>query len=186
MKKKKSWIYRDKEYRSREEIEFAIWLVEAINAKIVVKADYEPKTFLLSESQWRGTKFLLSKQVYTPDWYVEFTENINSFDHGLVLNDLKGWFDIKGTYSRGFINSTAYTFPVIQKWLYQKEGVFVNKLISRDLMASGKITRRGFFTRTWVPEECAFKTEKGERIRNKAFEHCKLLNQTTNGGLFGQ
>jgi len=181
--KKVHW-YKDKAYRSKEETEFAMWLEEAEKIGVVLSHQYEPKTFDLAPVKYNGNKFLLRKQIYTPDWLVKFDEKFNLFVHGLILKDNVAWIDIKGIYGRGMMNSSAYTFPVLQKWLFDKYDVFVNKVVARDLTIKDKITRAGFFRKTWVPEPCIYMKNRTVLTRAKAFQECKTLKEISLNGLF--
>ena len=61
--------------------------------------------------------------------------------------------DIKGGFANHRSrNSSDVTFPVNQKWVYDKYGILVNKVVISP--------RNGFFSRYWAPE-CAFTTAKG-------------------------
>ena len=172
MRNKKVFEYLGLKLRSKEELEFLYWLEEAKANGFVQHYVYEPITFDLAPSKWDGTRHLLNKQIYTPDFYIQFLEPINTFDHDLYLIDNAGFVDIKGVYGRGFTNSSAYTFPIVQKWLYDKCNIYVNKIVARDYK-----TKKGFFTKTWAPQEVAFAKNRIAVTRNKSFENCKLIDE---------
>lgn len=191
-KAKKMIEYKGIKFQSKEELEFFHWLLEAREAGFVSEFEYEPTTFTLAESKYAGERFLLHKQLYTPDFQIKFTEKFNlTFNNPLYLVDNESFVDVKGVYAHGnSMNSSAYTFPVLQKWLYDKLNIYVNKIIVRDMTVKDnirggrKVTKVGFFSKTWVPKEVAFMKNRKEQTRVKSFEHCKLLNEVSNDSLF--
>ena len=69
--------------------------------------------------------------------------------------------DVKGTFI-GKNNNSAITFPVIQKWLCDKQDIYVNKLVPKY-----------FFKHTWCPKEVAF--IRGGAHRSKTWLDYPLL-----------
>lgn len=170
-KKNYKYQYNGINLRSKEEVEFLQWLIEAKNNDYVIEYKYEPKTFILAPAKWHGKTHLLHKQAYTPDFFISFTDKFNQFSHGLHLQNNSCYVDVKGTYTKGFANSSAYTFPILQKWLYDKYNIFVNKIVVRD-----NNTKKGFFSKTFVPEILAY-NKRNPLLRNKSFLNCKLLKE---------
>lgn len=74
----------------------------------------------------------------------------------LCFTDVKGGF--AGNRSR---NTSDITFPVNQKWVYSRYGVFVNKVVIAP--------KKGLFSMYWAPEE-AFRTVKGNP--SKVYRAC--------------
>lgn len=171
-------------YDSQEEIEFVQWLEEAKAAGYVISWTYQPETFVLAEKN-----DYLTKQIYTPDFVVVFSKKIDGLDHGFIYHrplahaHKCAYFDIKGIFGRGQNNSSAYTFPVAQRWMYDKLGIYVNKIVARDMKVKikgtkdqYKVTKSGFFSKTWVPKAAAYQP-KHPWIRNSAFKNCKLIEE---------
>lgn len=185
--------YNGIEYDSKEEVEFVQWLEEAQTAGFVVDWHYQPETFVLSERKayapHGSSKFLLHPQKYTPDFFVKFEKKFNDAFPDVVVYDQSdfmmrvdkwgAYFDIKGLFGRGMNNSSAYTFPVLQKWLYDKHHIFVNKVVARDMKCKEKVTKQGFFSKTWVPKAAAYDRRR-VHVRNKTFENCKLIEEICN------
>jgi len=88
-------------------------------------------------------KFLLHPHRYTPDFVFYTTNLIERFDHGLVpCNGNIVFVDVKGVYAGGRHNNSSITFPISQKWVYAKFGIYINKVVPEK-----------FFRKTFVPKE---------------------------------
>ena len=88
-------------------------------------------------------KFLLHPHKYTPDFVFYTTNLIERFDHGLVpCNGNIVFVDVKGVYAGGRHNNSSITFPISQKWVYAKFGIYINKVVPEK-----------FFRKTFVPKE---------------------------------
>lgn len=171
--------YNGIEFDSNEEIEFYMWIQEAINAGLLyTEFTYQPESFLLSGRQSREEikqlktktkildKFLLRPHLYTADFSFELTSK--GCDHNLpfemhergpyVVVDIKGGFNLHGG-DRGF--------AINQKWVYEKYGVFVNKVVPEKL-----------FKATWVPHFARF-TPKTNQLKRK-FAKCKTIKEFLN------
>ena len=171
---------------SKEEFEFLWWLIEGTKAGLIEPDwKYHPKTFTLAESQYvtqtttkqlktkvkvtTKEKSILQGVEYTPDFTLKVTPRFYEVFPNMVNYFMKPekdgtiWIDTKGGFS-GPHNNSAITFPIKQKWLYQKTGIYVQKLIPKT-----------FFKKNWVPLEAALTPKKRER--SKTFEKCKLLTE---------
>ena len=139
---KKNYLFDNQEFDSQEEIEYYCWLKEAQGLGIVEHYIYHPASFVLSERKSRTItkqlktktkevdQFLLHPHSYTADFKIKFTDKINEFKHKLVIINNISYIDVKGTFV-GKYNTSGVTFPLNQKWLYDKYNVFVNKLIPK-------------------------------------------------------
>lgn len=182
---KKLHIYRGIYFDSQEEIEFHMWLEEASTAGFVRFFNYKPEPFLLTDAQTvmigDKKKHLIRKLIYTPDYYVVFSEQFSTtFEHGLFLAEhgQGTYIDVKGVPNvRQGANTSMVTFPIKQAWVYQKYGVYVNKVIARDMKLKGKVTKQGFFSKTFVPEQCAWMKARKTPTRMAAFANCRLLRE---------
>ena len=142
-------------FDSVEEEWFSVWLRVAKKRGMVEGIIYHPSSFTLSPRQTIQEevklktktkvvdKFLLHPHTYTPDFAFYVTHFIDQYDHGLV--PCKGniiFVDVKGVYSGGRHNNSSLTFPISQKWVYAKFGIYINKLVPEK-----------FFRKTFVPKE---------------------------------
>lgn len=124
----------------------------SVKIKVVSKA----KKFSLREEN----KDLLKVKTYTPDFIFKFkhpnlsylvnTSSINqSFTPLFTSSDGWCYVDVKGAFTRNLSSST--TFPDRQVMLYQKHGIYVNKVIchnSKDTNTKGSC----LFKMTFVPD----------------------------------
>lgn len=134
-------------YRSKEEDYFSWWLDDLAEKGFIKSALYEPHQYLLSDK----VPGLLRKHVYTPDWIIEFTTVPDFMKQFHIVN--KMWVvDIKGSFN-GARNTSAITFPLNQKWMYQRYGIYVDKIIPKEL-----------FENTFTPKRY-LKTDGGDRER---------------------
>ena len=127
--------------KSNEEKFFSYWLEELKESGINIDWRYEPDSFILSEKitfPYQKTmksgkskiieKHLLNPHVYTPDFMI--------IDKSQILKDLFHsnsefiWIDTKGTWAN---RGATQEFSINQKWIYQKHGIYVNKVIPEKL-----------------------------------------------------
>jgi len=183
--KKSKIVYKDSELDSKEELEFIYWLNECKDAGLIENYIYQPEEYLLFDKivvvkrVKKGKKeidkdvTLLSAHIYSPDFSIKFTEKFNEL---YLKNDWNKFFkffnvneqficDIKGSFSR---NGGDRSFSINQKWVYQKYGIYINKIVPVDL-----------FKTTWVPELARF-TPKKKQIVEK-YKNLKLLNEILKG-----
>lgn len=163
--------YEGTEYDSQEEIEFKIWLKDAKELGLIRMEQYKPDAINLCPSYKReleieGKKVkrtFIQKKEYRPDWCVTFTKEFAQlFPNVIYFNELPDrtiWIDVKGPSPRGYQNNSSYyTFPLKQAWIYQQHGIFVQKIIGRPQFKKGirKPSKKGLFLETWVPTEVLF------------------------------
>jgi hypothetical protein len=170
------------EYASKEELYFSWWIQELIDRNIITSIKYQPKSFILSESvpiQWievlkSKTKqkniTLLSEHIYTADFLISWNikvknkifvcledliSNPKEFPFIAQKNKENNYFsviDVKGTFV-GKNNSTGITFPLNKKWVFQKYGIYIQKVIPNpSINKEGKmIPVSALFNKTFVP-----------------------------------
>ena len=181
-------------YKSEEELYFSYWLDEAVGVGLVRKYKYQPLPFVLSSevgfpTKERGKKekknLLLRDHGYQADFLIVWTFKAVSIglckhvkrpeDTGMFLfqeknSELYSVIDTKGSFSR---NYNDLNFPINQKWVYSKYGIFVQKVIP---FGSGAISNC-MFTKTWTPQKYAFrpKVKGGGFLKNQC--EVKLLNE---------
>lgn len=144
---------------SDEERHFYSWLLEAEETGIVSDIEYQPRSFELSprasmkiEKQLKTKtkmvdKFLLHPHKYTTDFSFEW--------HGMgsPFVMIKGmcWVDVKGTFNK---YGDPKQFSINQKWIYQKYGIFINKVVPQKL-----------FLKTFCPEACRYTPKRRDPVK---------------------
>jgi hypothetical protein len=139
-------------YDSTEEYLFALWLQSA--SEFVFDAKYHPSPFVLFEAR-DG----LRDHVYTADWMVFWRQNAKGvyfIDEGEKVPKTRSgepvvpfvgnpsYIDVKGGFL-GKNNSSGITFPINQKWVLDKYGIFINKTVIT-------YEKKGLFFKTYVPD----------------------------------
>jgi hypothetical protein len=171
---------------SKEEWMFIHWLKEAEQAGYVEPNwVFQPPEIILSEPQYvtqvikkqlktklkiiEKRKEIIKGCSYNPDFIFKVTSKFtDQFPNIFWKPDKQGytWVDTKGGFA-GAHNNSAISFPVKQKWTYQKTDIYVQKIVP------GK-----FFKTTWVPERCCltYKTLKPCKTFEKGYKTLKELN----------
>ena len=170
------------DYDSKEELFFSWFIDELIKAGYISSYKYHPKPFLLSEKanysylKVLKTKsndvsgFLLNPHSYQADFLINWTKKAHYIFY-VELNERKNislfpfiahtdfgtaWsvVDIKGTFS-GPHNNSAISFPLDQKWVYQKYKIYVQKIIPAPAVdKTGKVKNpSAIFYRTFTPKQ---------------------------------
>lgn len=138
---------------SDEEVWFKEWCKEALEIGLITKFTDEVIPMSLSDKVTipgivqlktitkKVDKFLMHPHTYKPDFFVVLSWQIPE----LTLldnsqNTYPVFIDIKGEFT-GRKNSSNYTFPLNQKWVYDKYQIYVNKVIPTI-----------FFKTTWCPQ----------------------------------
>lgn len=184
-----------KDFESKEEWFFSLWLNELEPYGLINHSVYHPKPFMLSEkvvipfeSQLvtktkANQAHLAAEHKYQADWIIYWTEKAMGimFPGNVPLKKsptdfpfLAHWsakksmfytvIDVKGSFS-GPHNNSAVTFPLNQKWTYQKYKIFVQKtiLIPR-VTKKGKLTPTdALFISTFLPKRLLKTDNSGER-----------------------
>ena len=154
---------KDLEVDSQEEKEFVQWLNKAVKLDLVADFEYQPKSIQLSPSvkykeyKTGKMKVLFREHVYTADFilYVDPKKNPDLVDELKIDDPLKKrgnleafYIDIKG----GFMsNGSDRSFPMNQKWVYEKYRIYIHKLVPKD-----------FFMRFGIIEDFKY-TEKTKK-----------------------
>lgn len=151
---------RTDQFKSDEELYFSWWLDELKENCIIIRWEYEYSSYPLSPCVKQivngKTKTLLQEHSYTPDfhivWNVSYKEKLGI---RLMEEDVLGSLvDVKGGYSNNF---NDMRFPLNQKWLYQKYGLYVNKIIPvsgfRINSKKEKVLKKCLFSETFTPKK---------------------------------
>jgi len=190
------------EFDSNEEIYFSWYLDELLKSGFIRKWKLHPITFELSDKKtyaWNEqlkTKVKIKEQTlfqphnYTPDFLIEWTEKARSLffnstedranlknvpfisqklanEHGDEVETTI--IDIKPTFDQ---NNMTRLFSINQKWVYDKLGVYVQKIIP---LSSKKPKVKGLFEKTFVPTKYLL-TDKSKKARKINFK-IKQLKQ---------
>jgi len=183
--------YPREKFASEEEWIFSWWLNELIEAGFIVEVEYQPEPFQLSESVVASAKMLkknkvqvvekkvFAEHIYTPDWRIMWSQtaigvfvtslnDIADKENNVYFYNCKmgiGWpesiIDIKGSFN-GMNNSSATTFPLNQKWVYSKYGIYVQKVIPLYYTKTkqGKRIPHGLFADTFTPNRYLVQNER--------------------------
>lgn len=167
------------EFDSENEINFYEWLNEAIQYGFVEKFEYHPKPFNLfnrvtytyDKTTVMKTKTkteqvecsLLRAHEYTCDFLITPTAAFKTLNTGIPEYILDNPFhvDTKGVFSK---RADLVTFPINQKWVYEKYGIYVVKIVPEKI-----------FLKTWVPEYARY--TKGRKDVVTKFINAKTIRQ---------
>jgi len=195
---------RQPNFDSKEEMHIWWYLMELYEYGFIDFVQYHPEPFLLSEKQFipeykmiQKTKrkevwshvaaVFINQHVYTADFKIVWTSIgadffVNRYDEedkkkpfwGKIINDeIVSYIDVKGSFS-GPNNSSAITFPLNQKWVFDKHGVYVQKVIPVYGQRKGVRTLyKGLFVDTFTPERYLYCDEKDNRARGIKYEPIK-------------
>ena len=183
------------DFASKEEEYFYWWLDELIERNIVAAFKYQPKPFILSDPVSISYQKQLKTKVKTVDisflqdhtYQADFLFYWNPEYHGRIFigyedlldchinkyplianfsNQKKCYYsvvDVKGTYNQ---NDAWRRFSIEQKWVFQKYGIYVQKIITHpQVTKEGKmIPTTALFPNTFVPKRFLL-TDKSEAKR---------------------
>lgn len=162
-------------FDSTEEMEFEAWCKDAFNLGMIADAVYHPPAFQLSPRQSvkktvemkKKSKivdhFLFHPHEYTADFKLTLTEKGKEFlhDKGLyhTMNLNEMFVDVKGGFN---IYNDDKPFSINQKWVFEKYGIFIHKVIPKK-----------WFAKTWVPEVARRSPKKG--IVRECYRNCATV-----------
>lgn len=133
---------------SVEEVIFEQWLLELKENGFIDNYEYHSSTLeLIPEIRYNNIKIYNSLN-YTPDFIIQWNESakglfmlhqeevVNTkFDNNQIMlsqfNNIS-YVDVKGLFA-GKHNNSAITFPILRKVLYDKLGIYVNKVVPKTL-----------------------------------------------------
>lgn len=159
---------------SIEECDFVEWCCEAASLGIIQDFIYQPEPIKLFEATYyidasKKKKILLRDHVYSPDFNIIFDPRTSRklciqfkvpYDQ-TSLESTSIYLDIKGTFQR---NGGDRSFSLNQKWVFQKTGTYVSKVIPEK-----------FFKECGCPQACFY--SKKLKKRRKMFLGCKSVAQ---------
>ncbi len=169
LKNKKEPVYKSyHKFDSQEEQEFYWWCDEAFEAGLIECFRFHPKPWILSEKITYPVikklktktktvdKHLFHPHIYTPDFVIvsEGVDGLERYGHNVYVIDVKGGFSIYNNHRE---------FSINQKWVWQKFGLYVNRVIPKK-----------FFKKTWVPAK-AILSPKQKKVR-KCYVGFKTLS----------
>lgn len=155
-----------KDFDSDEELWIYHWLKEAEKYRLIKDIVYQPMSFelaprasvMVSKRLKTKTKdvdkFLFHPHSYTADFAFSFVSdaveyafkhnNIGQFSRDIII-DVKGSFNKFGDQKQ---------FAINQKWVWQKFGIYVEKIVPEKL-----------FKKTWVPNVCRWTPKHGKPVK---------------------
>lgn len=200
-------------YDSKEEEYFHWWLTELTQAGVIAQIKYHPKPFSLStgtdlkflEVMKRKTKersvSLLKGHEYQADFLIYWTKQAKNrifADYNEILNESIKKFpfianyseakdtyfsvvDVKGTFNQ---NDAWRRFSIDQKWVFQKHGIYVQKIITHPAFnKKGKmIPATALFPNTFIPRRFQT-TDKGKLKRKIRYKYIFVEEYLKNKGL---
>lgn len=145
------YLYNCTPYDSKEEIYFSWYLDELFEGGYIAEYDYQPPAFDLSDRETYSwikvlkTKnkavesTLLQPHTYTADFCIKW--NICATKRFITMSGKKlafpfyvseniTWIDIKPVHD---LHNMTRQFHINQKWVYQRYGVYVQKIIIQKL-----------------------------------------------------
>jgi len=159
MKKKQ----RTDQFKSDEELYFSWWLDELKEEKIVSDWKYEDHDYYLSPKMTTTTEYgtyKLQEHKYTPDFHIYWSVDrveLCKLKLGILVSFPVGGLslvDVKGGYSNNF---NDMRFPLNQKWMMEKLGLYVNKVIPIDGFRINskkqKVLKKCLFSETFTPKK---------------------------------
>lgn len=159
---------------SAEEVDFVEWCSEAAKLNVIQDFIYQPEPILLFDAVsyldfQRKTRSLLQKHVYSPDFYITF--NPGAFpalakQFKIPYDQMSQasssiYLDIKGAFQR---NGGDRSFSLNQKWVFQKTGIYINKIVPVK-----------FFETCGCPQSCFL--SKVLKKPRKAYTGFKTISQ---------
>lgn len=182
------------DYDSLEEVHFSWYLEQLVEAGVIKYWKYHPKPFILSDKvsctyeMELKTKivnkeiFLLHDHEYTADFIIYWNPSYEGIFFYNISNNKdprKAYFvaqkeknytvvDVKGQFI-GPRNTTAVTFPLNQKWVYQKYGILVQKVIPKKLFHDTFVPDRYLLT------DVSMKNRKVNGNKRTLYEYLDLF-----------
>ena len=163
------------DHDSPEEWWFSLWCEQANEEGYIERWGHHPNPLTLAErasipvTKHLKTKtkvvdkFLLHPAEYTADHVIKTTMGWGDVFGWQVSQDGHYWFDVKGSFS---LHNDAKYFSLVRKWVWDKHGIFVNKMQPEK-----------FFAKTWVPEEIR-NGKRGKPL--KKWSQCKTIQEFEN------
>jgi hypothetical protein len=159
------------EFDSDEERYFSWYLNELTEHGVIREWEYHPKKFLLSDrivhvyEKQLKTKSIIKDSVilnnheyqadflirWNPAWfgkvYMSLTSKLHVRDFVFIASTDRHFtvVDVKGAFA-GPHNNSAISFPLDQKWVYQRYNIYVQKVIPKKLFAESFTPNRYLLT----------------------------------------
>lgn len=173
-------------YDSDEEYYFACWLNELKSEGLVIDYETQIKFELIDKKQvvnGKKKRQLCREWTYTADFKITWSQRV--LDLGILVstplssnlnneffnndNPLISYVDIKASYTSKY-KVTDITFPLVQKFMLEEKGIFINKI--KPLCKT-----KGLFKTTYTPK--AYTITKTGKSRKESWQH-KTLQQYLN------
>ena len=144
------------EVDSLEEVEVFEWLLKAKELGIIVDFEYQPSSYVLFDgAKYKDSKgkdrCLFRDHIYSPDFAITFGISndrlLQEFKCPVINeknNTAKIVVDVKGVFMS---NGSGRSFSLNQKWVFQKYGIYVYKLVPKDFFKKFGITESLLYTK---------------------------------------
>ena len=149
---------------SYEECDFLNWCSEAAELGIIIDFEYQPESFVLFEPVFyinpqKKKKSLFRIHAYSADFRIRLNPNtlpVLQDEFKITYDQLQKecidvFLDVKGTFQR---NGMGRSFSINQKWMYEKYGIYIQKLVPQN-----------FFKTCGCPLK-SFKSLKSNKMRS--------------------
>lgn len=160
---------------SMEEVDTLDWLLEAQELGLIVDWEYQPNSIELFQSVNyvnidNKTRCLFREHIYSPDFKIQFNPSKNAIlakefkltKQQAQQENFEIVIDVKGVF-----NKTERAFSLNQKWVYQKTGIYVYKLVPKE-----------FFKKAGCPKVCFITRKTGKK--RKVYAGYKSISEIFN------
>lgn len=169
-------------FDSQDEVELYWWCVEARQIGLLTDFRYQFPTYQLSEAVKvevprvgksgqplkPGERTLFRETTYTSDFCLTFRQSSAIARCGLRhFKSQDVLIDVKPAFER--VHARSRVFSLLQKWVYQMHGHYVQSVVPVELFAA-----------TWCPAR-AFLTSTGRLRNSKAYNGLRTLQQWERG-----
>lgn len=140
---------------TNEERWFGYFLDELLNSGYIYDYYYQPSVIELCSESTCGSSFKhFNRKVYTPDYSIAWTEKAlgifvhqeNSKLYPFFMNEIwSSIIDVKGSGFKFGLNNSDVTFPDRQAWIWDKHGIFIQKV-------EVSLKAKSIFEKTFLPQ----------------------------------
>lgn len=191
-------IIEEDNFDSDEERYMYAWLLKMKELGLVLKIKHHPMPFVLSSKQY-GKHITTNKKgevkekpvflLHDHSYEYDFKMLLNPIFEGIAFCTIDNYssklpivanrrpngsivwtIDVKPDFERDHGSNTR--FPLNQKWVMERWGVYVQKIIPLDSILNGKLVKAGFFHKTFTPDNYRFRPLKN----GNGFLKVKCLN----------
>ena len=150
-------------FDSREEMDFYFFIMEGYGSGMISAWGYHPQTITLAPKvtyqetirtktkEKQVERHLLNGCSYTPDFTIMLGGPRSWMLRKLFYGSDLIWVDVKGTYQQ---HNDDVKFSLIQKWVYQKKKIYINKIIPQKLFEAAFVPKRAAYNHNGTRRTC--------------------------------